>query len=211
MTGNLPSKIQELIDNDIGDIQRLSHIKELVEKGRTLYNSDKIYLESLLSKYTGEKPESVNEENPYVNLSEESTQESKSKENLSNFDLKKELDEANRKIGNLEKRASYADEQTYRKIHHKSEGTTLVLSLVLGLIGLPGAGHMYVGKVGKGVTILIGSFILFIAGAATLSLGFGIVLLIMYFVIFIWQIFSSRDLCRYYNDYVNRTGLSPWD
>jgi len=34
---------------------------------------------------------------------------------------------------------------------HKDESTTLILSIILGLIGLPGIGHMYVGKVGKGV------------------------------------------------------------
>lgn len=88
---------------------------------------------------------------------------------------------------------------------HKDEGTTLILSIILGLIGLPGIGHMYVGKVGKGVGILIGSWLLIIVGIATMGIG-----LIVYFVLFIWQIFDSRNLCRQYNQYLSQYGQPPW-
>ena len=64
---------------------------------------------------------------------------------------------------------------------------------------------MYVGKVGKGVGILIGSWLLIIVGIATMGIG-----LIVYFVLFIWQIFDSRNLCRQYNQYLSQYGQPPW-
>ncbi len=88
---------------------------------------------------------------------------------------------------------------------HKDESTTLILSIILGLIGLPGIGHMYVGKVGKGVGILIGSWILIAVGVLTLGIGF-----IIYLILFIWQIFDSRTLCRQYNNYLSQHGRPPW-
>jgi len=92
----------------------------------------------------------------------------------------------------------------------KSEGVTVVLSLVLGLFGLPGIGHIYVGLVGKGIAILIGSLILVVIGAATVYFGVGIILLIIYFFIFIWQIFDSRSKCIEFNDYLEEHGKRPW-
>ena len=92
----------------------------------------------------------------------------------------------------------------------KSESTTLILSIVLGLLGLSGIGHMYVGKVGKGVGILIGNILLWIIGVATVFFGVGVIFLIGAFVLFIWQIIDSRKLCVQYNDYLRRTGSPPW-
>ena len=88
---------------------------------------------------------------------------------------------------------------------HKDESTTLILSIVLGLIGLPGIGHMYVDKVGKGIGILIGSWILIVIGVLTMGIG-----LIIYLVLFIWQVFNSRNLCRQYNQYFSQNGRPPW-
>jgi hypothetical protein len=34
------------------------------------------------------------------------------------------------------------------KTNYESEGTTLVLALILGIFGINGVGHIYVGKVG---------------------------------------------------------------
>ena len=126
------------------------------------------------------------------------------------FELKKELDKAHKKIENLEKRASYADEQEHRRDYYKSEGTTLVLSLVLGLIGIQGVGHLYIGKIRKGTAILIGCLILAGAGVATVTIVIGYALLIIYFAIFIWQILDSRKLCMYYNGFFKTAGKSPW-
>lgn len=91
----------------------------------------------------------------------------------------------------------------------KSESTTLLLSIILGLFGINGIGHIYVGKTAKGVWILIGSLILFGIGIATVPIGVGIALLIIYFVIYIWQIIDSRNLCRKYNEELEATRQPP--
>jgi len=98
--------------------------------------------------------------------------------------------------------------QTYAS--YKSEGTTLVLAIILGILGINGVGHLYVSKVGKGVGILIGSLILLAVGLVTLFFGVGIILLIIYFIIFIWQIIDSRKLCQEYNNYLLNNGRPPW-
>ena len=51
MSENLTSKVQELINNDVGDVSRLRHIKYTLENGKTFYNSDRKYLDFLVLKY----------------------------------------------------------------------------------------------------------------------------------------------------------------
>ncbi len=97
-----------------------------------------------------------------------------------------------------------------RGYNHKSERATLVLAVVLGLFGLSGIGHIYLGKLQRGLCILVGSFLLAVVGVATIPLFVGIVLLIVAFIIFIWHIFNARNLCRQYNDQLARTGAPPW-
>ena len=66
------------------------------------------------------------------------------------------------------------------------------------------------GKVGRGVGILIAGIVLWIVGAVTLMFGVGIVLLIGVFVLFIWQIFDTKKLCREYNEFFSLNGRPPW-
>ncbi len=54
----------------------------------------------------------------------------------------------------------------------KSEGTTLVLSIVLVIFGIAGVGHMYIGQVGKGVGILIGGIILLAIGGGNIDVWY---------------------------------------
>jgi len=96
------------------------------------------------------------------------------------------------------------------QIGHKSEGTALILAIVLGLFGLSGIGHIYVGRIGRGVGILIGNWVLLGIGGATLFFLIGIPILIGAFVLFIWQIIDARNLCRKYNDYLANNGRPPW-
>jgi len=125
-------------------------------------------------------------------------------------DLEEKLKNAEKKIEKLEERSNKEEERDYKQTLYKSEGTTLVLSIVLGLLGINGVGHIYVGRIGKGVAILIGSIILYSIGIATVFFGVGIILLIIYFVVFIWQIIDSRNLCQEYNEYIRKTGNKPW-
>ncbi len=94
----------------------------------------------------------------------------------------------------------------------KSERTTLVLSLVLGLLGFHGAGHIYVGKIGKGFGLLIISITLLILVSVTAEsgIGIGVIFSIIYIIVLFWQIFNSRTLCRRYNDYLEKHGKKPW-
>lgn len=106
--------------------------------------------------------------------------------------------------------SNYYQNNPVNVFSYKSESTTLILSIVLGLLGIQGVGHMYVGKIGKGVGILIGSIILLAVGIVTVWFGVGIILLIGYFIMFIWQIVDSRNLCLQYNDYLAKNGKPPW-
>ncbi len=66
-------------------------------------------------------------------------------------------------------------------------------------------------KTGKGVGILIGSIFLYWMGIVTvLFAGIGIVLLIVYFIVFIWQIIDARKLCVEFNMYLSTYGKPPW-
>ena len=91
----------------------------------------------------------------------------------------------------------------------KSESTTLLLSIILGCLCISGAVHLYLGVIGRGVGILIGGLVLVILGFATIMIGVGIVFLIAYIPLFIWQIIDSRKLCRQYNDYYEKYGKEP--
>lgn len=94
---------------------------------------------------------------------------------------------------------------------YKNEGNALILAVVLGFFGINGIGHIYIGKVGRGLWLLIGAFVLFAVGIATLLILVGIVILLAYFGIFIWQILDARRLCREYNEHVQAHGKPPDD
>ena len=92
---------------------------------------------------------------------------------------------------------------------YKNEGTVLILAIILGLFALNGIGHLYLGKIARGVGLLIGSIVLLAIGFATLFFGIGAILLIFYFILFIWQIIDARNICRQYNTHVQATGRAP--
>ncbi len=95
-------------------------------------------------------------------------------------------------------------------MQYKSEGIALVLAIVFGLLCLCGIGHLYVGKIGKGVAILLGNIILLAVGIATIFVGIGFVLLILYLIVFIWQMIDAHKLCVEYNRYFHQCGRPPW-
>lgn len=226
MDDDILSLIDRLIGLGKGDIERLKHIRKFLVDGKDLYVTDKRYLESLLEKYEPEiHPEKQLNNNtiPYSDsdpLHILKNRLAKGEITMKEFnELKKTLtddndvDKLKNEVKNVhEKMEKIQDEQNAEiliKERGKNESITIILSLVLGLIGLQGIGHMYVGKVGKGIGILILSLALFVAGIAILYLwafgvvlylwDFGVVLLIIYYIMFIWQIFDARKLCQIYN------------
>ena len=87
----------------------------------------------------------------------------------------------------------------------KSEGITLVLTIFLGLFGFGGIGHLYLGQLGRGITILIVGIILLVV--TIFSMGIGLIVLIPFAI---WVIFDARKQCRQYNDTLEKTGKTPW-
>ena len=117
---------------------------------------------------------------------------------------------------------------------YKSPGTSALIAFIGGIFGLPGIGHMYVGKVGRGIGILILGLILYgVSVVMIVSVGFlasfqqtnpeavndsagigaiGTMLIfsIGYIVLFIWQIFNARKMAKKFNETVRTTGKEPW-
>lgn len=133
--------------------------------------------------------------------------------------LRKELDEAKERIKNLE-RPSIND--------YKSQGTTLVLSIFLGLVGILGIGHIYVGKKKHGAIILVGGLFLVwamlmltigasmiygstpLAGYVATASNFVPVYLIPFLGLYVWQIVNARKQCKYYNEHLEKNSKKPW-
>ena len=99
---------------------------------------------------------------------------------------------------------------TERPTEWKSESTTLILAIVLGLFGVAGVGHLYLGKIQTGIILLIVGIILIAIGVVLLIVIVGVVFLIGYLALFIWQIIDSRKLCAEYNKYLSEHGKPPW-
>ena len=209
MDESLERKIQTLIENQHGDTFRLQFILECIETGKKLYNSDKNYLSKLLEKYS--KPETLQtqSEKPIVESTSETTfahsinEIPPSKINIDDYKI------------------------TYRL---KSQRAALSLAVILGLLGLGGIGHMFIGQILRGVVILLsmlsvfaimgvflfGDLISLYTPIANLISIYGEfeertyalfsiigVPIILYFVgvgIYFWQIYDVIKLCKKYNN-----------
>ena len=115
------------------------------------------------------------------------------------------------------------------KIERKNAGLAAVLALIAGIFGIWGIGHIYIGKIGKGIALLILGFLLtwvlspflltwifFGAMHGGLSgffmglLGVTAIWILVCFVIFVWQVYDAYRLAKYYNEYVQQHGKEPW-
>ena len=136
----------------------------------------------------------------------------------------------------------YADLKAYsasqpssvEHLPYKNPGTTALLAFIGGILALPGIGHIYVGKVGMGVGILIGGFILYaltfsiitVASTRAYEAQYSptgnalplpidmmvaiLVLVIGYTVLFIYQIITAIRLANKFNRLAKTTGTNPW-
>jgi len=160
-----------------------------------------------------------------------SEEDNSKKSEESKDELKEGLSKAEEKIESMEKKLKEQEKTTESIKRYKSEGITLVLSIVVGLLGIMGVGHIYLGRIRRGVIILIVGIIiwsgLFVPVVILGMLGeleedsvdptamiamFGgfAVAIIAGLVLFIWQILNSRKLCKEYNEYIDKHGKSPW-
>ena len=117
----------------------------------------------------------------------------------------------------------------------KSPGTAALLAFIGGIFALPGIGHFYVRKVGTGVGILIGGFILYAltftiiisvtslrayeaqysptGNASPLPIDIMVAILVLvigYTVLFICQLISATRLANKFNRLTKITGTNPW-
>lgn len=120
-----------------------------------------------------------------------------------------------------------------QQLPYKSPGSTALIAFLGGIVGLAGIGHMYVGKVRRGITILIGGILLFMVSIFVLSalftptydtneyqatnhmwlymLSFGLIpASIIYLIYFIWQILDARKFAKKFNESVRVAGKEPW-
>ncbi len=115
-------------------------------------------------------------------------------------------------IKETEKRNSDSHRSVVITLPYKSPGTAALIAFIGGLFGLPGIGHIYVGKVGKGIGILILGLVIY-AFMVISILGFspvGFLIAIVYLILLIWQIFSARGNAKKFNKSVKETGKEPW-
>ena len=99
----------------------------------------------------------------------------------------------------------YKEQRFNRPPEWKSMGVTIVLTIVLGFFGLGGIGHLYLGKIIKGIVILIVGIILLIITIFTM--GIGLIALIPYVI---WVVYDSYKLCKRYNNELEQPGRPPW-
>lgn len=224
----LLKKVLEFIENGKGDIARLEHIKDTIKKGKKMYQSDLNYLEDLFSEssLTEVKTPSKESPDPEKNLHLED-----SSKDATVDQLKEDLGNANKKIEKMEEKIEEQQKTTASMKNYKGEGTTLVLSIVVGLMGLMGVGHIYLGRVRRGIIILIvGLLIWTIVFIPMIMLGMlseveeddfdmtamiglmgGFMIVgIAALALFIWQIFNARKLCKEYNEHLEEHGKPPW-
>ena len=114
----------------------------------------------------------------------------------------------------------------------KSEMTTILLAALFGVIGFLGIGHLYVGRIRRGLVLLIGAWALAVASFVCFAvwsmshmvipppgypkievpayfiafLALGIILLLGIFFLWIWQIFDARAACTKYNGQTSPPG-----
>ena len=80
----------------------------------------------------------------------------------------------------------YKEQRFNRPPEWKSMGVTMVLTIVLGIFGLGGIGHLYLGKIIKGIVILIVGIILLVV--AIVTMGIGLIVLIPFAI---WVVYDS--------------------
>jgi len=115
----------------------------------------------------------------------------------------------------------------------KNTGLKAILALILGIFGLWGVGHIYVGRITRGIVLLLVGIILeWVIGALVFFgvlfgglygylyggpvgqlsglIGGAVIWAIVIFAIFIWQIYDAHKLAKQYNEHVQRHWSAPW-
>jgi TM2 domain-containing membrane protein YozV/ribosomal protein L40E len=97
--------------------------------------------------------------------------------------------------------------QYQRPMQWKNEGTVLLITVIFGIFGYGGIGHIYLGKIGKGIVLLIVGTILLVISLILLFMMMPFIIVLWIFAI--WVVFNARSDCRKYNETMERTGRPP--
>jgi len=223
MSYDLVKSVRDLIMQGVGDTPRLEYILDRLESGKYLFLSDQKYLENLLLSNQNKQPV-ITDPKIEVNYLKKFENNLRSlNEQLENTIKSKQKDQI--KITSEHMRS--LDDQNLREKYQngsKNENLTLVLSVVLGFISLQGIGHMYIGKIARGLGILTLSLLLSSVG---LSYFMGIItkddipssinpffiplILTGYLGLYVFQILDGHKLCVTYNRYLSQhEQIPPW-
>ena len=86
-----------------------------------------------------------------------------------------------------------------RPVEWKSESITLVVSIIL-----PGTGHIYIGQLVKGISILAVDTVITVLFWFVEPLFF-----FAYFPLTIWACYDAYKLCKAYNNHIQQFGRPP--
>ena len=225
MSYDLVRSVRNLIQQGVGDASRLGYILNRLENGKYLYLSDQKYLEDLLSEsdiISNQPVETKVDPHSLGKLESDLKQLNTQLEKILKSRDTVEKTPTDSDFRNIVAHLKQRPVPVNNSVHYKSEHLTLVLAVVLGLISLQGVGHIYLGKVAKGVGILALSLLLFatwisyVTGAITkdsipqfVHFYFLPVVAMSYLGLYIFQILDSRKLCDSYNEYISEQGKQP--
>ncbi|MGD9673754.1 MAG: hypothetical protein AB7U98_09785 [Candidatus Nitrosocosmicus sp.] len=86
----------------------------------------------------------------------------------------------------------------------KNPGTAIIIALIAGILGFNGIGHMYIGKIGKGIILLIVGWIILALTILFIPVG------IIYIIFWLWQAYDVNSKAKYYNNFILNNGKTPW-
>lgn len=106
--------------------------------------------------------------------------------------------------------AGTGDTNNTRNVYYteKNAGLSLVLSIVW-----TGLGHLYMGQVKKGISIMAAGFAAVVAAMLVIVFTgsiFSYLIMIVPFLIYVWSIFDAYGLVKRYNANLRDTGKPLW-
>lgn len=129
------------------------------------------------------------------------------------LDTDKDIDECHKCNSALHEHSKHIDSppRIVEQLRYKSPGTAALIAFIGGIFGLSGIGHIYVGKIGKGIAILITGIALNVLSFITFAAIFTVIIFgIAYLILFVWQIFNARKLAKKFNESIKTTRKEPW-
>jgi len=101
-------------------------------------------------------------------------------------------------------------------VREKSTGIAALLSIVWA-----GLGQIYVGKIARGIAlmmihlIMIGASAFFVVAGGLFgglggAIGMGMIFFVLLFVLWAWNIYDAHKLANEYNDSARGNGRRPW-